>query len=313
MTIQHSFVKCSRWKRFIIYMKRNWVFYLLILPAFVEILVFRYFPMYGAQIAFRRFKASRGIWGSEWVGLKYFIQFVELPNFWTLLRNTFLLSFYSLIFGFPVPIILALLLNEQRKPGLKKVTQMITYMPHFISTVAVVGIIEFIVDRQSGIINVIRMTLGYEAINFIGESKAFRSIYVISDIWQHTGWSAIIYLAALSSIDVEVLEAARIDGAKRLQVIRYINIPAILPTIITMLVLRCGSLLNVGFEKAFLLQNARNLDVSEIISTYTYRMGILQGQFSYTSAIGLFNNVINGIILISVNTLSKKISGSSLW
>ena len=190
---------------------------------------------------------------------------------------------------------------------------MVTYMPHFISTVAVVGIIEFMVDRQAGIINVIRRAMGLDAIAFLGESGAFRTMYVVSDIWQHTGWSAIIYLAALTSVDMEALEAARIDGANQLQVNWYINIPTILPTIVVMLVLRCGSLLSVGFEKAYLLQNARNLDVSEIIATYTYRMGILQGQFSYTSAIGLFNNIINGIILIFVNAVSKKLGNASLW
>ena len=303
----------SRWTHFLRYMKRNWVFYALVLPAFLEVLIFRYFPMYGVQIAFRRYKASLGIWGSEWVGLKYFKQFVDLPNFWGLIRNTLLLSFYSLVFGFPVPIILALLLNEQRNAWLKKITQMITYMPHFISTVAIVGIIEFMVDRQAGVINVVRRALGYESIAYIGESGAFRTLYVVSDIWQNMGWGAIIYLAALSGVDAEALESARIDGANRVQVIRYINLPAILPTIIVMLVLRCGSLLNVGFEKVYLMQNSRTVDVSEIISTYTYRMGILEGQFSYTSAIGLFNNIVNGAILILVNTVSRKISGSALW
>lgn len=303
----------SRSVRFRRYIARAWPFYLLILPAFLDVLIFKYFPMYGVQIGFRRYKAAFGIWGSEWVGLKYFQQFLEMPNFWGLIRNTLLLSMYCLVFGFPVPILLALMLNEQRSLRLKKATQMITYMPHFISTVAVVGIIEFMVDRQAGVINVLRGAVGLEGINFMGRSSAFRPMYVISDIWQHTGWSAIIYLAALAGVDTEALEAARIDGADRLQIIRYINIPAILPTIVVMLVLRCGSLLNVGFEKVYLMQNSLNLDVSEIIATYTYRMGILEGQFSYTTAIGLFNNVINAAILVLVNYVSRKISGSALW
>lgn len=303
----------SKMKNFNKYMKRNWVFYLLILPAFIDVLVFRYFPMYGVQIGFRKYKAGLGITGSEWVGFKYFVQFLQLPNCWQLIKNTLLISLYCLVFGFPLPIIVALLLNEQRNPLLKKVTQMVTYMPHFISTVAIVGIIEFVVDRQSGIINVLRRALGKPEIAYIGESSAFRTIYVVSEIWQHTGWSTIIYLAALSGIDSEILEAGRIDGANRLQIIRYINIPTILPTIVVLLVLRCGSILSVGFEKVYLMQNSRTLDVSEIISTYTYRMGILDGEFSYTSAIGLFNNVINCIILVMVNTLSNKLSGSSLW
>lgn len=307
-------VSQKKWTvRFARYMSRNWIFYLLILPGFLDVLIFRYFPMYGIQIAFRKYKATKGILGSSWVGLKYFKQFMETPIFWQLMRNTLALSASCLVFGFPLPIILALLLNEQRNLRLKKVTQMITYMPHFVSTVAVVGIINFMVDREAGIINLIRGAFGLEGINYMGVSSAFRPLYVISDIWQHMGWSAILYLAALSSVDTEILEAARIDGANRFQVIWYIDIPAILPTVVIMLILNCGSLLNVGFEKVYLMQNNNTLDVSEIIATYVYTCGILGGQFSYTTAIGLFNNVVNCVILLFVNTIADKLSGSSLF
>lgn len=299
-------------KRFYMYMKRNWVFYVLLLPAFVHILIIRYFPMYGVQIAFRKYKARTGITGSEWVGLKYFEQFLNTPSFWQLIRNTLLLSGETLLFSFPVPIILALLLNEQRNLRLKKATQMITYIPHFVSTVAIIGIVDFLLNRQSGVLNSVLNVFGHESVNFMIKSEAFRPIYIISEIWQHAGWNAIIYLATLSGVDSEILEAARIDGANRFQVIRHINIPAIMPTIVTLLILSCGSLLTVGFEKVYLLQNDAILDVSEIISTYTYKMGILNGQFSYTTAIDLFNNVINCIILFSVNAISKKISGNGL-
>lgn len=299
--------------RFSHYMRQNWVFYLFILPAFIDVFIFKYVPIYGVQIAFRNFSAKRGIWGSDWVGVKYVLQFIQTPNFFQLMRNTILLSFYNIIFGFPMPIILALMINEIRRPGFKKVTQMITYMPHFISMVAIVGLIGLMLDRSSGIVNKFITLMGGEAINFIGLSSAYRAIYVVSEIWQHTGWGTIIYLSALSGVDSETLEAARIDGASRLQKIRYIDIPTILPTIIILLILRVGSVLNIGFEKVYLLQNDLIRDVSEVISTYTYRLGILGGQFSYASAIGLFNNVINAAVLVIVNTVSRAVSDTSLW
>lgn len=309
----HTSMSRNKWLSFCRYMQKNWVYYLLLLPAVIDILIFCYFPMYGIQIGFRRYKAADGISGSQWVGLKYFEQFVNMPDFGRLIKNTILLSGYCLIFGFPLPIILALLLNDQQNKLVKKTTQMLTYMPHFISVVAIVGIMDFMTDANSGVLNVIRVAMGKEPYFYEGSSAAFRPMYVISHIWQHTGWNAIMYLAALSSVSIETLEAARIDGANRLQTNWYVNLPAILPTIIIMLILNTGSLLSVGFEKVYLMQNSLILDVAEIISTYTYKMGIQKAQFSYTTAIGLFNNVANAIILVVVNALARKLSGSSLW
>lgn len=295
------------------YLRENWVFYLFILPAVLDVLIFRYFPIYGVQIAFRNYKVRQGIWGSDWVGIKYFLQFMHSPNFFQIMRNTLLLSFYNLLFGFPIPILLAFMINEIRNVRLKKFTQMITYMPHFISMVAIVGLINLLLDRESGIVNQLIVALGGKSINFMGMSSAYRTIYVASEVWQHAGWGTIIYLSALSAVDVESLEAAKIDGASRLQKIIYIDFPTILPTIVILLILRAGSVLNIGFEKVYLLQNDLNRDVSEVISTYTYRLGILNGQFSYTTAIGLFNNIINAVILVAVNQLSRSLGDTSLW
>ncbi len=295
------------------YIKEYWVFYLLLLPAILDVLIFKYFPMYGIQIAFRNYRVKQGIWGSEWVGLKYMIQFISSPNFVQILRNTFLLSLYNLVFGFPVPIVLAIMINEIRRKTIKKTAQMITYMPHFISMVAIVGLINLVLDRQHGIVNLLIESLGYEKISFLSMQSAYRSIYITSEIWQHAGWGSIIYLAALQGVDVEVVEAAKIDGASRMQKIKYIDIPTILPTIVILLILRAGTVLNIGFEKVYLLQNDLNRDVSEVIATYTYRLGILNGQFSYTTAIGLFNNVINAVFLIIVNGMSRRVGETSLW
>lgn len=306
-------ITSKKWQSFYRYMQKNWVFYLLLLPAVIDVLIFCYFPMYGIQIGFRRYKVVDGISGSKWVGLKYFKQFVEMPDFWRLIKNTVSLSGYCLLFGFPLPIILALLLNDQQNRTVKRATQMLTYMPHFISTVAVVGILSFLTDSNAGVLNIIRNRLGLAQFNYQGSSAAFRPMYVISHVWQHTGWNAIMFLAALSSVSIDTLEAARIDGASRIQTNWYINIPAILPTVIVMLVLSTGSLLSVGFEKVYLMQNSLILDVSETISTYTYKMGIQKGQFSYTTAIGLFNNIANAIILVIVNIIARNISGFSLW
>jgi putative aldouronate transport system permease protein len=241
------------------------------------------------------------------------IQFISSPNFVQILRNTFLLSLYNLVFGFPVPIVLAIMINENRRKTIKKTAQMITYMPHFISMVAIVGLINLVLDRQHGIVNLLIESLGYEKISFLSMQSAYRSIYITSEIWQHAGWGSIIYLAALQGVDVEVVEAAKIDGASRMQKIKYIDIPTILPTIVILLILRAGTVLNIGFEKVYLLQNDLNRDVSEVIATYTYRLGILNGQFSYTTAIGLFNNVINAVFLIIVNGMSRRVGETSLW
>ncbi|MBE6884954.1 MAG: sugar ABC transporter permease [Ruminococcaceae bacterium] len=270
--------------------------------------------MYGAQIAFREFSIKKGIWGSDWVGLKHFERFVTSSVFWPLLKNTLGISIYSLVAGFPAPIIFAFMLNELTMNKLKKTMQMITYAPHFISMVAVCGMIVLFTHREYGLINVfLRMLTGAEGIEFLAEPKYFKTIYVVSGIWQELGWGTIIYLAALSGVDPQVVEASVIDGASRFQKIIYINLPYILPTIVIMLILRCGSLLSVGSEKILLLQNALNMESSDVISTYVYRLGIQDAQFSFTTAIGLFNSIVNMIVLSVVNYLSGKLSGSSLW
>ena len=298
---------------FLKYMSNYYQIYLLMLPAIIFIAIFCYYPMYGAQIAFRDYKFKLGFWGSEWVGLKHFARFVASSNFWPLFRNTLLLSLYSLVAGFPAPIILAFLLNEMRSQKFKRVVQMLTYIPHFMSTVAICGLILLFVKRDTGIINQVIVMLGGEAQDFITDPGAFRTIYVLSGVWAGAGWGSIIYLAALSGVDSQIIEAARIDGANRLQKIIYIDFPSILPTIIILLVLNCGSLLSVGFEKVLLLQNQLNMETSDVISTYVYRIGILDAQYSYTTAIGLFNSVVNVIVLVIVNTIAGKLSDTSLW
>ncbi|MDO4650342.1 MAG: ABC transporter permease subunit [Eubacteriales bacterium] len=295
------------------HLKEYWVLYLFILPALLDIIIFRYFPMYGLQIAFRNYRVNKGIWGSDWVGLKHFVKFITSPNFKQLMSNTLILSFSTMLFTFPLPIILAIMLNETRNVALKKTAQMITYMPHFISLVAVVGLVKLFTNPSSGIINQIIVALGGEAQNYLAISSAFRPIYVITEVWQHTGWSTIIYLSALTSVSTDTVEASYIDGVNRLQKIWYVDLPTILPTIITLLILSAGNVLSIGFEKVFLLQNDLTRDVSEVIATYTYRLGIVGGQFSFTSAVGMFNNVLNCIILVVVNWISNKVSDTSIF
>lgn len=295
------------------YWQENWQYYILLLPAIIFTVVFAYVPMYGAQIAFRDYKVKLGFWGSEWVGMKHFIRFVTSSNFWPLLRNTLGISVYSLVAGFPAPIILAFMLNELQSGKLRKSVQMITYAPHFISAVAVCGLIRLFTQRESGVINLLIMMLGGEGVDFLAEPAYFSTIYVISSIWQELGWGTIIYLAALSGVDPQIVEASVIDGASRLQKIWYIDIPTIMPTIIILLILNVGSILSVGYEKVLLLQTPLNMETSDIISTYVYRLGIEDAQFSYTTAIGLFNSVVNLALLTIVNYISKKFSGSSLW
>ena len=295
------------------YWQENWQYYILLLPAIIFTVVFAYVPMYGAQIAFRDYKVKLGFWGSEWVGMKHFIRFVTSSNFWPLLRNTLGISVYSLVAGFPAPIILAFMLNELQSGKLRKSVQMITYAPHFISAVAVCGLIRLFTQRESGVINLLIMMLGGEGVDFLAEPAYFSTIYVISSIWQELGWGTIIYLAALSGVDPQIVEVSVIDGASRLQKIWYIDIPTIMPTIIILLILNVGSILSVGYEKVLLLQTPLNMETSDIISTYVYRLGIEDAQFSYTTAIGLFNSVVNLALLTIVNYISKKFSGSSLW
>jgi len=292
---------------------QDYQLYLLLLPALAYIIIFHYIPMYGVQIALRDFKFSKGILGSPWVGLKYFIRFVGLYNFWPLIRNTLWLSVYSLVAGFPFPIVLALLINETRNRYFKKTVQIITYAPHFISTVVLCGMILLFLNKSTGIINNAVALLGGERKDYMMMASWFPTVYVVSGIWQNVGWGSIIYIAALSSVPSEIVESAYIDGAGRLRKIIHIDLPTIMPTIIILLILNVGRLLSVGFEKVLLLQNNVNRDTSDIISTYTYEVGLLGGQYSFSSAIGLFNSVVNFILLLSVNRLAGKFTETKLW
>jgi putative aldouronate transport system permease protein len=288
--------------------RRYWQLWVMVAPAILCIVVFAYIPMYGIQLAFREFDPIKGLTGGEWVGLKYFDQFFTNPLFGQIMVNTVWISFWTLVMGFFAPIILALLINQIASPRLKGFTQTITYMPHFISIVVMVSIIQIFLTPGSGALG---RFLGED--NLMGDPGAFVHIYWISEIWQHTGWNCIIYLAALSAVDLSLYEAAKIDGAGRLQLIRHLDIPALLPTAGILLILNMGSVLGVGFEKVFLMQNNLNIVASEVISTYTYRIGILGNHFSYSTAIGLFNALVNFAFLIAANQIAKKASNTRIF
>lgn len=300
-------------------MKRHWQLYVFLLLPVVWLLVFCYYPMFGVQIAFKDFSASKGIWGSPWVGFKHFENFFTSYKFWQILWNTLKLSLYSLAVSFPLSILFALLLNALRSLRYKKFVQNITYIPHFISTVVVVGILMQIFSPTTGLYGHIFRLLGGEGYppDILGQAGSFIHIYVWSGIWEGLGWGSIIYVAALSSVDPELHEAAMIDGATRLKRLLYIDLPSIIPTISIQLILSAGGILNVGFEKVFLLQNNLNLSTSEIISTYIYKVGLASGSgsFSYGAAVGLFNSLVNGVILVLVNRLAGRLGdeGASLW
>lgn len=305
--------KKSLMKRFLINIKTNYDLYLLTLPTLVYFIVFHYLPMYGIQIAFKDFVATQGIWGSPFIGFEHFTRFFKSYNFWILMKNTLGISIYQLVVGFPTPIILALLLNEVTNKHFKKTVQMITYAPHFISTVVVVGMLGVFFSTDSGIFNSMLKNAGMGPLTLLSDPKWFKSVFVFSGVWQSIGWGSIIYMAALAGIDPQLHEAATMDGATKLQRIWHVNIPGILPTAVTLLILSVGNSMNVGFEKVFLMQNALNMGTSDVISTYVYRVGIQGSEFSFASAVGLFNSVINCVLLISVNKISRKISNNSLW
>lgn len=294
---------------------RNYQLFLMLVVPVAYIVIFHYVPIYGAQIAFKNFRAVDGIWKSPWIGFKHFIKFFQSYHFARVLRNTLIISIYSLIAGFPVPIILALSLHNSVYVRFKKIVQMTTYAPHFISTVVMVGIIIQFLSAKTGIANTIIKAAGGEAVVFLGEAKYFSSIYVWSGVWQHAGWGTIIFLAALSSVDPTLYEAAIVDGADKFRRILHIDIPSILPTIVILLILNVGRIMGVGFEKVFLLQNPVNLEASEIIATYVYKVGLAASvpRYSFGAAVGLFNAVVNFILLISVNQVAKKLSATSLW
>ncbi len=287
-------------------------YYLMILPALLYVLIFCYGPMYGLQIAFKDYKVSLGMTGSRWVGFRNFKDFFGGYYFWSLIRNTLSLSLYTLVAGFPVPIIVALILNEL-SGKFKRITQTVLYAPHFISTVVLVGMLNAMLAPSTGAVNTMLNHFGIEDIYFLGRSDIFRHLYVWSGVWQGMGWNAIIYLAALGGVDPCLHEAAEIDGATRMQRIRHINLPCIAPTIIITLILQVGKIASVGYEKVYLLQNDMNMDVAEVISTYVYKRGIINTNYSFSTAVGLFNNVVNVTMLLIANKISRKFSETSLF
>lgn len=290
---------------------RHWELYLLLLPGIVLTIIFKYVPMYGIQIAFRNYNAAAGFWGSEWVGFQWFTKFFTNYNSTRMIRNTLLLSLYSLLWSFPMPIILALLFNQVKGQRFRKTVQTAVYAPHFISIMVLCGMIKIFLSPNGGLFNILLQNFGGQPVDFLGKAQWFRSIYVASGIWQDTGWGTILYLAALSGVDTQLYDAAKVDGANKWKLIRHIDFPVLIPIIIIQLIMSFGNLMNVGFEKAFLLQTNLNAPTSDIIATYVYRQGILKAQYSFSTAVGLFNTAVNLVLLIVVNKICKKASDVS--
>lgn len=305
---EKSMARTQRMKK----IKRSKYLYIILIIPLLYYLIFHYMPMYGVIIAFKNYNIGNGIWGSEWVGFKWFEKFLADPYFWKLVRNTLLLNIYGLIWGFPIPIILAVLLNEVTNSRFKKTIQTVSYLPHFISTVVVCGMVVNFLSLD-GIINQFLTAFGLEKIQFLMFPEYFRSIFTATGIWQSCGWTSIIYLASLTGVDQEILEAAMIDGANRWQRIRNVTIPSITPTISIMLIMQLGKLMTLGYEKILLLYNGSTYETADIISTYVYRRGILNNDFSYATAVGLFQSVVGVILLLAANKVSKKLSDTSLW
>ncbi len=293
--------------------KRNWFLYLMLSVPIVYVIIFKYMPMVGLQIAFKDYRVVDGMFGSPFAGMKYFEMFFNSPNFWPVLKNTVILSTTNILVAFPFAVIFAIMLNEVGNKYFKKTVQLISYAPYFISTVVMVAMLIEFTSIRSGLFNNILNALGFESINFFGEASLFRPMYIWSGVWQTTGYSAIIYIAALSGIDPSLYEAAKIDGASRLQKIRYVDLPSLKPTIMILLIVSIGQVMNIGFEKAFAMQTPLNLETSEIISTYSYKIAFESGQYSFSTAIGLFNSIVNLVLLLTVNRVSKKMTEHSLW
>lgn len=293
---------------------KNWSLYLLVAVPVVYLIIFKYIPMYGVQIAFRRYQPVYGIEGSPWVGLDYFEQFMTNYKFWDIIRNTLSISIYSLL-TFPLSIVLAVLLNYIPFRKFQKTVQLVSYAPHFISTVVMVSMILQFLDTRTGLVNALITALGGEAINFMGRKELFYHIYVWSGVWQGVGYASIIYIAALAGVSPELHEAAIMDGATITKRVWHIDLPSILPTVMIMFIMQCGTVMSVGYEKVYLMQNSMNLEVSEVIDTYVYKQGLTSTmpKYSYSTAVGLFVSIINVILLVTVNTIAKKVSGSSLW
>ena len=293
--------------------KNKWQLLAMFLLPLTWYIIFCYVPIYGIQLAFRDYNPRLGYLGSSFVGLRWFKQFFSSYYWENIIWNTFSISLYSIIFGFPVPIILAIIINELPGRKFKKLLQNITYIPHFISIVVLCGMLYLFLSPQYGIVNTILETFGMEPVGFLESSKYFKGVYVISEIWQESGWSSIIYIAALAGIDPSLYEAAKIDGAGRLKRIIHVSLPGIIPTIVTLLILKIGQIMSIGFEKAYLLQNDLNLNSSEIISTLVYKQGILQGNIGYATAVGLMNSCLNLLLIIFANQFCKKFFDTSLW
>lgn len=304
----------GKYRKILKYAVRDKLLLLLLVPAAAYFIIFHYIPMYGLIISFKDFQVGKGIMGSPWVGFEWFGEFFDSIYFLRLLKNTVLLSLFNLLWGFPIPIIFALFLNEVRNRFIKRSIQTISYLPYFISTVVIVGLMANMLSPVDGVINkFIVDTFGGKPVHFMGQSKWFRSLYISTNIWQSFGFSSIIYIAALTGIDIQLYEAARIDGASKLKQMLHISIPGIIPTITVLFILSIGNLLSVGFEKIILMYSPATYDTSDVIATYTYRRGIIGAQYSFSAAVSLFNSVINFTLLIGANWLSGRFSENSLW
>ena len=290
-----------------------WQLYVLLIPTFLYVAIFCYRPMYGILMAFKDFSIGQSIWEAPWVGLKHFERLFNMPQFGDMVKNTLTISVYSLIAGFPIPLLFALIMNSITRERYKRIVQTVTYAPHFISTVVIIGMLNVFLAPSTGIVNQVIKMLGGEPQFFMGNPDLFADMYVWSGVWQNMGYSSIIYLAALTGVNPELHEVAIVEGASKLKRIWYVDLPCILPTIVVLLIMQCGRLMTVGFDKAYLMQNPLNLSASEVLSTYVYKIGILNNQFSFSTAVDLFNCVINIVLLIIVNTVCNKLSDVSLW
>ncbi len=295
------------------YIKKKRYLYLMLIPAVIYFILFNYAPMYGILIAFKDFNFKKGIWGSEWIGLENFRYMFQLDNFYTVFRNSIVLSFLRIIFTFPIPILLALFLNDIKSSRYRKTMQTLFYLPHFVSWVVIGGILINFLSPVNGVVNAVIESLGGEPIFFLAEDKYFKPIVVLTSIWKDSGWGTIIYLAAITGISAELYEAAKIDGANRIQCLKYITLPSIKSTVVIMLILRLGSIMNNGFEQIFILQNSKNLGVSEVFETYTYRLGLLGGRYSFATTVGLFTSVIGIVFLLASNRIANKLGEEGIW
>ena len=302
-----------RVKRTLAHLKRFYWLYLFLIPGLLSIYLFNIRPMYGLQIAFREFSVTKGIWGSDFVGLEHFRTLFKSANFLRVFKNSIVTSILRLLWGFPAPIILALMLNELRHEKFKRIIQTIMYMPHFISWVVVVTMLTGLFSQSQGVVNELIVGLGGESINFLSSTEWFRTMLIGSSMWKEAGWGTVIYMAALAGIDIQLYEAATVDGANRMQKMRYITMPCILSTVTVMLILRTGSILNNGFEEIWLLQNAPNKEIAEVLETYSYQVGLREGRYSFSAAIGMFQSVIGMIMIVTTNFISKKTGGDGLW